>query len=72
MRSLFHASRKAISDLGHLMANMGRDCRAYISNDQIGEEWMALAAAEAEEEWRRRRQATLQFKTRPSIRRPAL
>jgi hypothetical protein len=55
MRSLFHASRKAISDLGHLIANIGRRCQAYISNDQTDEEWMALAAAEAKEEWRRRR-----------------
>jgi hypothetical protein len=72
MRSLFRSSRKAISDLGRLVANIGRGCRAHVSNGQINEEWLALAVAEAEEEWRRRRQGRAQLKTRPSTRRPAL
>jgi hypothetical protein len=54
MSSLFPSGRKAISDLSHLVANFGRRCWVYISNQPGSVEWMAFAVAEAEDEWRTR------------------
>jgi hypothetical protein len=54
MSSVFALSRKAISDLSHLAANIGRRCWVYISKEPRSDEWMAFAVAEAKEEWQRR------------------
>ena len=54
MSSIFPPGRKAISDLSDLVANIGRRCWVYISNQPGSDEWMAFAVAEVEDEWRSR------------------
>jgi hypothetical protein len=54
MSSLFPSGRMAISRLSRLVANFGRRCWVYISNQPGSVEWMAFAVAEAEDEWRTR------------------
>ena len=53
-RSL-HSAQKLTVGFTHLAASIGLGCWAYISNQQISEEWIALALAEAKEEWRQRK-----------------
>jgi hypothetical protein len=50
---LIDAFRRAASDPARLARNIGRACLTHISNQQVSEDWMTCAIAEAEEELRR-------------------
>ncbi len=48
------SAQKLASGFTHLAARIGLSCWAYVSNQQISEEWLALALADAKEKLARR------------------
>jgi hypothetical protein len=52
MGTLFHSAPRLAAGFAHLATRIGLSCWAYLSNQQISEEWVTLAIAEAGEELR--------------------
>jgi hypothetical protein len=55
MDQSLYSAQKLAAGFTHLVTSIGLGWWTYISNQQISEEWIALAVAEAKEEWRQRR-----------------
>jgi hypothetical protein len=54
MGGAVHSAQKLANSFTHLAASIGLGCWAYVSNQQISEEWLALAIADAREKLVRR------------------
>jgi hypothetical protein len=49
------SKQKLAARFMHLATRISLGCWAYVSNQQISEEWIGFALVEAREKWRQRR-----------------